>query len=164
MLDVGGGTGNYALALRDDGFDVTVVDRSPEMLARAEAKGLTVRRAVASRLPFPDAAADAVVAVSMIHLVPAWRATLAEMRRVLAPRGRLALHVYARAHLEVHWILRYSPTPPGGWPQSTRPCGSRGTIRGSCAGASTRFAPTCAPAGGPTSRSRAAAMRSGTAP
>jgi SAM-dependent methyltransferase len=40
LADVGGGTGNYALALSREGWNPVVVDRSPEMLARAAAKGL----------------------------------------------------------------------------------------------------------------------------
>ena len=52
LADIGGGTGNYALALRQEGWDPVVVDRSPEMLARAEAKGLSIVRGDAQRLPF----------------------------------------------------------------------------------------------------------------
>jgi ubiquinone/menaquinone biosynthesis C-methylase UbiE len=40
LVDVGGGTGNYSLALREEGWQPLVVDRQPEMLARAAAKGL----------------------------------------------------------------------------------------------------------------------------
>ena len=35
LLDVGGGTGNYAAVLRDEGWEPVVCDRSPDMLARA---------------------------------------------------------------------------------------------------------------------------------
>src|SRR3954469_24330886 len=40
LADIGGGTGNYARALRDDGWNPVVIDREPAMLARAAAKGL----------------------------------------------------------------------------------------------------------------------------
>ncbi len=33
LADIGGGTGNYALALRREGWEPVVVDRSPAMLA-----------------------------------------------------------------------------------------------------------------------------------
>jgi ubiquinone/menaquinone biosynthesis C-methylase UbiE len=40
LADIGGGTGNYALALERDGWEPVVIDRSPEMLAFAARKGL----------------------------------------------------------------------------------------------------------------------------
>jgi ubiquinone/menaquinone biosynthesis C-methylase UbiE len=40
LVDIGGGTGNYARALAGEGWDPLVVDRSTAMLARAAAKGL----------------------------------------------------------------------------------------------------------------------------
>jgi SAM-dependent methyltransferase len=39
LIDIGGGTGNYALALRAQGWEPIVVDRSPEMLARPPPRG-----------------------------------------------------------------------------------------------------------------------------
>ncbi len=38
LADVGEGTGNYALALQQEGWDPVVIDRSTEMLARAAGK------------------------------------------------------------------------------------------------------------------------------
>jgi ubiquinone/menaquinone biosynthesis C-methylase UbiE len=49
LVDLGGGTGNYALALQREGWDVLVVDREPAMLARAKAKGLETLEGQASR-------------------------------------------------------------------------------------------------------------------
>jgi SAM-dependent methyltransferase len=79
------------------------------MLVRAKAKGLTAVRGDAAALPFGTAALDAVLLVSMLHLVPEWPRALAEARRVLRPGGRLALMLYAREHLAVHWIFEYFP-------------------------------------------------------
>jgi len=107
---VGGGTGNYACALSARGFEPVVMDVAPAMLARAKGKGLAVVHGDAAALPFGDEILDAVLLVSMLHLVPDWPAALAEARRVLRPGGRLALMLYAREHLEVHWIFEYFPT------------------------------------------------------
>src|SRR5689334_20632505 len=71
LVDVGGGTGNYARALAQDGWDPLVVDRSAAMLARAAAKGLGTLEADAQALPLPDAGADAVTLISMLHHVDA---------------------------------------------------------------------------------------------
>ncbi len=61
--------GNYALALKREGWDPVVVDRSPEMLARAAAKGLEAVEADAQRLPFEDERFDAALMLSMLHHV-----------------------------------------------------------------------------------------------
>jgi demethylmenaquinone methyltransferase/2-methoxy-6-polyprenyl-1,4-benzoquinol methylase len=110
LLDVAGGTGNYAAALRERGWEPVVLDVSAEMLERAAAKGLPVVRAPAGRLPVAVASVDAVTNVSALHLIRDWRAALRETRRVLRPGGRLALMVYAREHLDVHWIFEYFPS------------------------------------------------------
>ena len=110
LLDIAGGTGNYADALKGQGFAPTVLDLSPAMLERARAKGLPVVRAEAAKLPFSDESFDAVVNVSALHLIPAWREALAEARRVLKRGGRLAIMVYTRDNLDVHWVFRYFPS------------------------------------------------------
>jgi len=115
LLDVGGGTGNYALALREDGWDPLVVDLNAAMLARAAAKGLPTLQADAAALPLPDASADAVMLVAMLHHVPDWRAALGEARRVLRPGGRLALMGWTREHMRrVTWLSDYFPVMHAG--------------------------------------------------
>src|SRR5829696_8210828 len=69
LADVGGGTGNYALALSREGWEPVVVDRSPAMLERAAAKGLETMEASAEDLPFADESIDAVTMISMLHHV-----------------------------------------------------------------------------------------------
>ncbi|HEX2575098.1 MAG TPA: class I SAM-dependent methyltransferase [Aquihabitans sp.] len=110
LLDVGGGTGNYAVALGDDGWRPVVVDRSADMLATAAAKGLATCRADAAALPAADASVDAVTLISMLHHVPDWRDALAEARRVVRPGGVVAFLGFAREHLEAHGVERYFPT------------------------------------------------------
>ncbi|HEX4563028.1 MAG TPA: methyltransferase domain-containing protein, partial [Solirubrobacteraceae bacterium] len=87
LLEIGGGTGNYAVALKREGWEPAVVDRSREMLARATAKGLETVHADAQRLPFADETFDAATMISMLHHVDDQAAALAEARRVLEPGG-----------------------------------------------------------------------------
>lgn len=110
VLDVGGGTGNYAAALADAGYDVLVLDRSPDMLAVAASKGLRTRRADATDLPVADASADVVTMVAVLHQIPDWRAALREARRVLRPGGVLALVLYTSEHMASHLFLDYFPS------------------------------------------------------
>jgi SAM-dependent methyltransferase len=65
-------------------------------------------RGDAIRLPFADAAVDAAVAVHVFHLIPGWRAVLAELARVLGPEG-LLLHGgddHARGAAWAAWRVR----------------------------------------------------------
>ncbi|MHB8658734.1 MAG: class I SAM-dependent methyltransferase [Solirubrobacteraceae bacterium] len=111
VLDIGGGTGHYAAALRDHGWQVTVVDRSPSMLASAGAKGLATVQADALALPFPDESADAVIMLSMLHQLSDWRTAVAESRRVLRPGGRLAVTLLTAEHIrEVTWVYWWFPS------------------------------------------------------
>lgn len=94
FLEIGVGTGRIALPLHRRGRRVTGIDLSLPMMAqyrrKAAAAGLAAPplvRADVSRLPFRDASADVVVEVHVLHLVPAWRDALPELRRVLAPGG-----------------------------------------------------------------------------
>jgi SAM-dependent methyltransferase len=120
LLDVGGGTGNYALALRDEGWDVVVSDRSPEMLARAAAKGLEAVAADSQALPFADASFDALICVSMLHHVDDRPRALAEQRRVLRPGGRGALMLYTREDIEHAWYHDYFPSTRA-WMDASHP-------------------------------------------
>lgn len=110
LVDVGGGTGNYAAALRDDGWNPLVVDREPAMLARAAAKGLETLEGDAQRLPLPDECADAVMLVSMLHHVEDQPTALAEARRILRPKGRLVLMGWSYEDLSWQWMVEYWPS------------------------------------------------------
>lgn len=120
LLDVGGGTGNYALALERDGWEATVLDRSPEMLAQARAKGLRAVAGDAEALPFAPCSFDAVMLVSMLHHVERPESALAEARRVLVAGGRLALLVFAREEIAGSFIPEYFPSSRR-WLEETHP-------------------------------------------
>jgi ubiquinone/menaquinone biosynthesis C-methylase UbiE len=111
LLDVGGGTGNYARALREEGWEPLVADFNEAMLEHARAKGLPTMRADATGLPFADEDFDAVMLVSMLHHVSDPVQAIREARRVLRPGGRLAVMGWMREHIEeVGWMLDYFPS------------------------------------------------------
>jgi ubiquinone/menaquinone biosynthesis C-methylase UbiE len=93
ILDVGCGAGPLLATLRDRGAIVTGVDRSTKMLELARQRlgdGAALQPADLSKpLPFPDAAFDDVIVCLVLHYLEDWKAPLAELRRVLAPGGRL---------------------------------------------------------------------------
>jgi SAM-dependent methyltransferase len=94
VLDVGCGTGRFALRFAAEGLDVVGVDRAPEMLARCAAKRgdarLPLVRGDAAALPFASAAFDAAFTSHVLHVVPSVDALASALARVLAPRALLA--------------------------------------------------------------------------
>lgn len=91
VLDLGCGKGRFGRALARRGADVVGLDLSTAMLRSAY--GLERVRGSVRRLPFASGSFDRVVAVEVLeHLPPAaWDQALAEIRRVLAPGGVLAV-------------------------------------------------------------------------
>jgi SAM-dependent methyltransferase len=120
LADIGGGTGNYSLALQREGWDPVVVDRAPEMLARAAAKGLETVEADAERLPFADETFDAAIMISMLHHVEHRGGALAEARRMLRRGGRLVLIGYTGEDAASLWVLDYFPSSRP-WMEATHP-------------------------------------------
>jgi SAM-dependent methyltransferase len=97
ILDVGCGAGPLLAALRERGAVVTGVDASTRMVELARQRlgdGADLQRAdLRGPLPFPDGAFDDVIACLVLHYLEDWTAPLAELRRVLAPGGRLIVAV-----------------------------------------------------------------------
>ncbi len=109
IADIGGGTGNYSAALRDEGWEPLVVDRSEAMLECARTKGLQTLSCDAQGLPLGDERFDAVMLISMLHHVDDADAVLSEARRILRPGGRLAVMTYTREDIADLWLLDYFP-------------------------------------------------------
>ncbi|MGW7362248.1 class I SAM-dependent methyltransferase [Streptomyces sp. NPDC054841] len=97
ILDAGCGSGPLSAALRDRGATVTGIDASAGMLALARRRlGDDVALHVvdlSDRLPFAGSEFDDVVASLVLHYLEDWEPTLAEIRRVLRPGGRLIASV-----------------------------------------------------------------------
>lgn len=99
FLEPGVGTGRIALPLVQRGYPYTGVDISEQMLDEFSRKAqgipdrLTLIRADATSLPFADASFDVVLTSGLLYYIPDWRQALAEIRRVLKPRG-LYLYCY----------------------------------------------------------------------
>jgi ubiquinone/menaquinone biosynthesis C-methylase UbiE len=109
VLDYGAGTGRVTLAIAErlpDGR-VIALDESPEMLERLRARtagiaNVEVLAVDGNRVALPDACAQRILAVNLLHEVRGEHA-LEEMRRLLAPGGML---------LVIDWD-RERPSEPG---------------------------------------------------
>lgn len=98
MLDVGCGSGLFAIQLAALVERVVGVDLSPAMLdqarrAQADAGVSNVdwREANVAELPFEDGAFSIVTSRAMLHHVASPRRAMTEMRRVCAPGGRIVV-------------------------------------------------------------------------
>jgi SAM-dependent methyltransferase len=102
VVDVGAGTGTFAIAAAARGVRVVAVDGDPDVLQRAArkpgAERVRFEEGLADGLPLDDATADRVVMSLLLHhLEPqAKDRALAEARRVLRPGGRLHLADWGR--------------------------------------------------------------------
>ncbi len=120
LADIGGGTGNYSEALRPEGWQPLVIDRSSGMLERAQGKGLETLLADARALPLADGSFDAAMLISMLHHLDRPEMALSEARRILRPGGHLAVMAFTREDIEDLWLLDYFPiTRP--WMAETHP-------------------------------------------
>jgi SAM-dependent methyltransferase len=95
LIDVGCGTGAYSVGLMEQGWDVTGVDVSDDMLRRAAAKGIRTVRTDATSLPFEDARFDAAASVFTHTDFDDFPAAVREVARVLRPGSPF---VYVGAH------------------------------------------------------------------
>lgn len=96
-LDIGTGTGQFAVYLARGRFDVTSIDISEAMVAEARRyaadQGLEIDFKVgdAESLDFADRTFDVIVSRNLLWTLPRPHQALMEWRRVLKPGGRLML-------------------------------------------------------------------------
>jgi ubiquinone/menaquinone biosynthesis C-methylase UbiE len=115
VLDVGCGTGMLALTVKrlHPGLEAVGLDPDLNALARARRKaeraGLRVRfdQGFAGDLPYPDASFDRVFSSMMFHHLKRDQkeGMLREVRRVLAPGGRLEFLDFSHPGGSVHGFL-----------------------------------------------------------
>ena len=109
VVEVGLGTGGLLPALAAKGARVIGVDHSPAMLDEARRRlavagiaGIDLRLGEMTHLPLPDNSADCAVLNMVLHHAADPPSVLAEIRRVLAPGGRLIMADLARHERE--WV------------------------------------------------------------
>jgi SAM-dependent methyltransferase len=93
-LEIGVGTGRFALPLAAAGVAIAGSDISGAMLGRLAANAggrspLPLIQADATRLPFAAGSFGSVLAVHVLHLIPDWRIAVDESVRALRPGGAL---------------------------------------------------------------------------
>ncbi|MEO6394769.1 MAG: methyltransferase domain-containing protein [Devosia sp.] len=100
VLDVGCGTGSltFELAKRADLREIRAIDYAPAFVEAARHRNtdprVTIEQADATALPFADGAFDRAMALLVLHFVPDAGRAIAEMRRVVRPKGVVAATVW----------------------------------------------------------------------
>src|SRR4030065_887670 len=92
LLDAGGGTGSKSYLLRKMVTGIVIADSSMGMLTQAVSKdGLLTVCSETEQLPFEDEAFERVIMMDALHHVSDYRATTAELWRVIKPGGRIVI-------------------------------------------------------------------------
>ncbi len=125
VVDVACGPGTAALVAAELGArQVVGVDFAPDMLrvaaGRAESAGVAARvrflEGDATALPLDDMSADVAVSSFGVVFAPDPERAVAELARVLVPRGRLGMTAWPRERGVAQYyarIYRHLPKPPG---------------------------------------------------
>ena len=110
VLEVGSGTGRFLAALGGRAR-AWGVDPAPEMLevARGRAHAAGLKLGTAEELPFKDGWFERAVMWLVVHLLDRPRA-FAELHRVLAPDGRLAIATFDPSYFGAFWLNDYFPS------------------------------------------------------
>ena len=104
-LDVGSGTGNFSFWLARQQVQVTGLDESPQMMAKAMLKEqeqsehlipIEWREGDAHHIPFPDHSFDMVFSVSAVEFMENPQQVVSEMIRAAKPGGRIVLGVIGK--------------------------------------------------------------------
>lgn len=100
VLEVGPGPGEVSERIqRELGAEVVAIEVSERMVELARGRGVDARIGDVQELPFPDETFDLVVAAWVLFHLPDLDRGLAEIARVLRPRGRFVSVTNSEDHL-----------------------------------------------------------------
>ena len=108
ILEVGCGEGQLARELLKRGYHVTALDANPDLIAKAQARGVAV---VLGSWPKFDTgvAFDAIAFTRSLHHINPLGDAIARARELLNPRGLLLIEDFALDEVDettVHWFVK----------------------------------------------------------
>lgn len=108
ILDVGCGSGNYTIALANAGFNVTGLDISQDMLAKAKKKDPAICwvHGDVCDLPFPSDSFDCVTLMLCTHHFHDLRKGLSEACRVAR---KVLIFTSTPEQMDTYWLKYYFP-------------------------------------------------------
>jgi ubiquinone/menaquinone biosynthesis C-methylase UbiE len=109
VLDIGAGTGSYALELAKQEYQVLAVEPSATMRSQATFHPLVQWfDGCAESLPLLDRSADAAIVMLAFHHFQNYQKALAEVHRVTGG-GQLVVLTYDPDYISKFWLTRYFP-------------------------------------------------------
>lgn len=110
-LDVGCGTGNYSIELMKQGFDLTGMDPSEEMLSKASGRYQTGHwiKGSAENTGLSGLSIHGILAMLTIHHWKDLNKAFRELNRVLKPEGRLVIFTSTAEQMKGYWLNEYFP-------------------------------------------------------
>lgn len=110
MVDVGAGTGSYALVLAEQGYRVLAVEPSATMRGQANTHP-TIEwiNGYAENIPLPNQSADAAIIILAFHHFQDHQQALREIHRIIG-NGQIVLFTYDPEIISGFWLVKYFPS------------------------------------------------------
>ena len=110
-LDIGCGTGNYTIALSEDGTQFIGVDPSRVMLQEAKQKktNITWTLGNAEHIPYKDQMFSGALASLTIHHWPNLNRGFIEVYRTLKPKSNFVIFTATAEQMQSYWLNHYFP-------------------------------------------------------
>lgn len=110
IVDIGAGTGSYALALAEQGYRVLAIEPSITMRNQAVFHPLIQWfDGCAEDLPLPNRSADAAIMMLAFHHFQDYQKALKEIQRVTIG-SQIILFTYDPDYISSFWLTRYFPS------------------------------------------------------
>jgi len=112
ILDVGCGTGNYAMALEKiTEAKMYGIEPSEGMLLRAKEKksGIIFKTGSAGEIPYEDRKFEFIYMTDVIHHVPDIVAMFKEFRRVLKEGGKICICTQSHRQIDLRYMSEFFP-------------------------------------------------------
>ena len=111
VFDLGCGTGNYTTAMAHQGYAMTGLDPSSEMLGKARAKSSSVEwhQGRGENIGLPPASFDGAMTTLTIHHMPDRAKVFAQVRRVLKPGAPFVIFSATPDQTQHYWVGHYWP-------------------------------------------------------
>jgi len=90
ILDIGAGTGDFLVMAKSNGWEIVGLEPSPKARAIAQNKGVTFLEELSQ---MPDHSADVITMWHVLEHVPDVENQIAELKRILKPRGTIIIAV-----------------------------------------------------------------------
>lgn len=110
-LDIGCGTGNYTVALSDDGIQFIGIDPSTVMLQEAQRKNANITWTLgnAEHIPYKDQMFSGALASLTLHHWSNLDQGFVEVYRTLKPKSNFVIFTATAEQMQNYWLKHYFP-------------------------------------------------------